>query len=88
MKLKYTFEIMEMDDENIAVPVLESANKMMGVIKMNNTAMDIFEALKEETTEEEILASLVSKYDSSSKEDIAEYLHEFILKLSKAGMIE
>lgn len=35
--LKCTFEIMELDDECVAVPILESADEIYGVIKLNDT---------------------------------------------------
>ncbi|MDO4467537.1 MAG: hypothetical protein Q4C49_11140 [Bacillota bacterium] len=37
MGLKCTFEIMELDDECVAVPILESADEIYGVIKLNDT---------------------------------------------------
>ena len=55
MKAKYTFEIMEIDDQMMAVPVGEVADELHGILKLNQSAAAILELLKEETSEEEIV---------------------------------
>ncbi|MDO4466490.1 MAG: PqqD family protein [Bacillota bacterium] len=88
MKLKHTFEIMELDDECVAVPILESANEIHGVIKLNDTGVEIFTALEDETSEEEIVSKLAEKYNETSKEEIASFVHEFLEGLCEAGLVE
>ena len=87
MKLKYKFEIIELDDEIIAVPIQEGANVLHGVIKLNSTGHEIFNMLKEDTTKEEIISTLSKKYDASSKEEITEYVDELINSLQQASLL-
>ena len=63
MKAKYTFEIMEIDDQMMAVPVGEEADELHGILKLNESAAAILELLKEETSEEEIVQKLLEKYE-------------------------
>ncbi len=87
MKLKYTFEIMEIDDQLMAVPVGENADELHGIVRLNKTGSFIFECLKEDISEEEIVEKLSEKYDSSLdevKEDVRSYLSQ----LKEAGLIE
>lgn len=63
-KLGYTFEIMELDDGFIAVPIGGEAGKFKGVIKLNETAADIFKLLESGVTESQIVSILSSEYDA------------------------
>ncbi len=67
MKLKFTFESMKLEDAIIAVPVGNSAETFRGVIKLNDSAAEIFELLKEETSEEEIITILKERYGNDPK---------------------
>ena len=87
MKSKYTFEKMELDDEIVAVPVGESAADLHAVLNVNEEAMRILELLKEETTEESIVAQLLKEY-TGEKEEIAAYVHQYIEQLAVEGLLE
>ena len=88
MKLKYEFETMEMDDQAVAVPVGDEAEKALhGIIKLNDSAAAIFRLLKEETTEDAIVASLKKEYNASDAQ-IREYVRGFVDYLAKEGLIE
>lgn len=86
MKLKYTFENVDMGDEIVSVPVGEAANVVRGVLKMNNSGKVIIDLLKEDTTEEKILNHLMSKYDNN-KDDLLANIQEIIDILKKADLI-
>lgn len=88
MKLKYEFEVMNLEDHFVAVPVGEGATEYHGVIKMNDSAAIMFNLLKEETTEHEIVTRLLGEYDGTPKEKIEDYVHSFILAISEKGFIE
>lgn len=80
MHLKYTFDKMELNGQIIAVPVGDNANDYHGVVKMNGTADTIFDLLKEETTEENIIDTMAENYDVERvrlAEDIRKYIQEF-----------
>lgn len=86
MKAKFSFEIMDLDDGMVAVPVGEGAEQFHGVLKVNESALAILTLLKQETSEEEIVNSLLTKYNGD-KAVIAEYVHEFIGKLIEEGIV-
>lgn len=86
MHLKYTFDTMELDDRIVAIPVGEGANGYHGVIKLNETAAFIFELLKKETTEEEIVKILEEKYDAA-RDTLAEDVHKFIMEFEEKGFL-
>ena len=80
MRIKYKFEMMELDDHVVAVPVGEDASVFRGVIKLNETSADIFDLLKEETTEKSIVDALETQYDaprSVLEADVKKCLDEF-----------
>ena len=87
MKSKYLFEKMELDGEIVGVPVGESASELHAVLNLNEEAMRILELLREETTEQEVIAQLLKEYDST-KEEIAPLVHEFIGQLRHEGFLE
>ncbi len=86
MKAKYTFEIMEIDDQMMAVPVGEEADELHGILKLNESAAAILELLKEETSEEEIVQKLLEKYESS-EEELKSYVHDYLAELEEAGIL-
>lgn len=86
MKLKYAFEIVKMDGENIAVPVGEGASLIKGVFKLNNSGSEIMEMLKTDTSEENIIENLTKKYENDIQ-NISIYVHEMIKALKNAGVI-
>ena len=87
MKAKYGFEIMELDDEKVAVPVGNGAEQFRGVLKMNETAIAILKLLEQDTDEEKIVDAILQEYDGE-KEQIAGYIHEFVEKLKAEGIVE
>lgn len=86
MELKYTFEIMEIDDQLMAVPVGEGADEFRGILKLNASAASIFELLKEDISEEEIVEALKNKYEDSK--ELKTYVHDYLEQLKEAGFIE
>lgn len=87
MKAKFTFEIMELDDSMVAVPVGDGAEQFRGVLKVNDTAAAILKLLEQETSEDAIVASLMKEY-SGEKGEICGYVHEYIENLKSEGIVE
>ena len=87
MKLKYTFTVMELDDQIMAIPIGEGADELHGVVKLNDTAAAIFNKLSEETSEDEIVKSLLEEYDIS-EDELKNFVHEYIGELNEAGLLE
>ncbi len=87
MKSKYYFEKMELDGEIVAVPVGENAADLHAVLNLNEEAMRILELLREETTEENIVAQLLKEY-TCEKEEIAPLVSTYIDQLRQGGLLE
>ena len=87
MKLKYTFENVEMDGEIIAVPIEDSAEEMHGVLRLNGGASEILNLLKKDTTEENVVSALAEQYENN-RDEITVYVHEFVNKLWEMNLLE
>ena len=48
MKLNYTFEFVDLDDEIIMVPIGANAEQVHGVLKVNKTGQEIISLLAEQ----------------------------------------
>ena len=86
MKLKYTFEMMEIDDQQMAVPVGDGAQEMHGILKLNKSAAAILELLKEDTTEEQIVQGMLERFDGP-EDEIKACVHDYIAELEEAGLL-
>lgn len=86
MKLKYTFEAVDMGDEIICVPVGEGAAEVQGVLKLNREGREILDLLKEETTEEAIVSVLAAKYEND-RAILADYVRDVLDRLHDAGLL-
>ena len=87
VKLKLSFERMELDNQIIAVPIGENVDDFRGVIKMNETAAKIFELLKNDTTEKAIIDALMKEYEVP-EEDISEDVRKYISEFEAKGLLE
>lgn len=86
MKLKYTFESVELGDEIVGVPVGESVRKIHGVLKLNKEGAEILQLLKTETTKEDIVKALSKKYENDPG-TLSEYVHAFIGQLRSLDLL-
>lgn len=86
MKSKYTLEKMELDGEIVAVPVGENASELHAVLNLNEEAMRILELLQQETTEDEIMDTLLKEY-TGDPEEIRAYVRQFLKKLEEEGLL-
>ena len=80
MKLKYAFEMMQLDDHIVAIPTGEGAENYHGVVKLNETGTFIFGLLKQDTAEDDIINALAKEYNMPQKEiadDVRAYIDEF-----------
>ena len=87
MKAKFNFEIMDQDDEMVAVPVGDGAEQFHGVLKVNETAVAILKLLAQDTDEEKIVDALLQEYEGD-KAGIVGYVHEFVEQLKAEGIVE
>ena len=88
MKLKYNFVTNEVADKIVAVAVGGDLEKFNGFIKMNDTGAYIFNMLKSDVTEEEIVSAMKKDYEDAAEEEIRETVSEFVGKLKEADVLE
>ncbi len=84
MILKKEFVTHNLDGEQIMV---SASGTFKGFLKSNKTAAYIVDLLKEETTVEKIVSSLLEKYDAP-KEVIEKDVNRIIETLRKVGAID
>ncbi len=87
MKLRYQFEIVDMGDEIVAVPVGDEKDQLHGVIRLNDIGVEIFSLLEEDTTPEKVHAAMMEKYPGSSKDEIGKMLESFFNTLLHEGVL-
>ena len=87
MKLKCSFEDVDMGEEIIAVPVGDQAEQIHGVIKMNKEGKIIFDLLKKNKTESQIVDELCCMFEDK-KEVIEKYVYHIINRLMQDGIVE
>lgn len=88
MRLKGSFEIVTLEDSFVAVPVGEGSSQFRGVIKMNNSSLQVFQMMQQGLSEEEITDKLSKEYTDSSKEQVQAYVRSFVTEFDKKGLLE
>ena len=88
MKLRYNFVTNKVADKIVAVAVGGDLEKFNGFIKMNNTGAYIFNMLKSDATEDEIVEAMKRDYEDAAEEKIRETVSEFVGKLKEADVLE
>lgn len=86
MKLKYDFEITELGDQIIAVPIGDNAREFSGVLDLNVTAATILKLLQKETMVEQIVSALQEEYEGTT-EAITASVEKYINKLRKENLL-
>ena len=86
MKLKCSFEIVDMGDELIAVPVGAEAANMRGVLKVNKEGAEILQLLESEQDESKIVVKLAEKYDNDHVA-LSNHVKNFLGTLIKEGFL-
>ena len=87
MKLKYSFEKMEIDGEIIAVPVGNNANELHSILNLNEVAMRILEMLHEEIAEKDIVSQLLLEFECD-KDDAEKAVHSFLDQLREESLLD
>ena len=87
MKLRVNMEFVDMGTEIIAVPVGKNAEKIRGVLRLNEPAKEILELLENETTVEDTLDMLCSKYENDRTE-LNRYIMNLVSILNTNGILD
>lgn len=87
MIIKSDFEIVEVADECLAVPVGDEAVSFNGVVAMNEASAYLLKNAKKEFSKSDLVNMLLQEYDV--EKDIAEAdVDTFIKKLCDIGLVE
>ena len=87
MKLKSGIVMEKTGDEYIVVATGEAAKSLNGIIRNNKTANFVFEQLKEDKTEKELVDALLERYDVSREKAQAD-VKALVAKIREAGLID
>ena len=87
MKIKYSFESVDMGDEIILVPVGNSAKEVHGVVRANEAGNKIMQFLMQGMDEEGVVNSLAKEYEND-RETLAGYVRSVIRVLQDNHFIE
>ena len=87
MKLNTNFELIEVADEHMAVPVGENAVTFSGVVFLSNSAFLLLQFMKQHRDEDELVEFLVSTF-GIEKETAKADVEEFIKSVKDTGLIE
>ena len=86
MKIVPGFVVREVGGKTLAIATGATAKKFHGMITLSGSGKEIFEALREETTEEKIVDKLLAIYDVD-RETAAKDVARFVAELRKAGLL-
>ena len=87
MKLLGKMTVTEVAGEYIAVPLGEATEKFKGIVRLNGTGLDIWHALEEGKSEDEIARLLAEKYEGVELSKTKADTHAMIEKLTEAGIL-
>ena len=88
MKLKYNFVMNDVAGKKVAVAVGDDLTRFNGFIKMNDIGAYIFNMLKNDVTEDDIVAAMVKDYPDATEAEIRETVHDFVSQLIEKGIAE
>lgn len=88
MKIKEHFVLQDIADDHIVVPVAEEAERLKGIIKVNETGAYIWRILTDkEMSTEELVKELISIYDIEPKKAQSD-VDGFIRQIREMGCLE
>lgn len=87
MKIKEGYLLREVAGSHVILPIGETTIDFNGMASLNETGVFLFERMKEEITEEELVKELLEVYDideETAKKDV----NAFVEKVKGAGIVE
>ena len=88
MKLKYEFVINEIADQRVAIAIGEGLEHFNGFLKMNDVGASIFEKLKNDISEADLISAMQKENPDETLDTVTECVKEFTGKLIEAGLVE
>ena len=86
MKLNRSFEIVQVADDWLAVPVGELARSLRGIVALSEGAAYLMQHAPEECSEEELVQMLLDEYDVDAEAARAD-VRGLVEKLRELGLI-
>jgi hypothetical protein len=86
MRIRSGFMMRRIAGVDVVVPAGEGSIDFNGIITLSETAAFLFEKLREETCEEELLSRLLCEYEVDEQEARAD-IREFLKKLEEAQLL-
>ena len=86
MKIKNGLKLREVGGVNIVVAVGEMAASFKGVVRLNATGTFLWKQLESDTSESELVASLLEKYDVNEETAKAD-VYAFVSMIREAGFL-
>lgn len=78
MKIKDSFVLQELVDEYMVVPVGDEADRMQGIIRLNETGAFLWKLLSEkDQTEDDLVKAITDEYDTdneTAKKDVTAFI--------------
>lgn len=87
MKIKDSFILRNVAGSNVVLPMGASSSKFSGMLSLNETGVFLWENLKNEITEEDLVNAMLAEYNVAS-EQAKEDVKEFLKTLRSAGVLE
>lgn len=87
MKLKDGFVLHELGGNTVVVAVDKRAEEFNGMITLNETAVEIWKLLKDDTTEEQVASAMAELFDGDAS-FIAQDVHRFVEQLRENDLLE
>ena len=86
MRVSNDFILRQIADEYMLVPIGQAATRFNGLISMNEIGHFIFQALAEETTEDQVADKIIAEYDID-RETALQNLRDFLHQLRDLGAL-
>jgi len=88
MKLKYDFEVMDVGDSIVAIPVGENASQLHAMITLSPDSKEVLEVMKDFDNPVDLLKKLLELHPEEEKKELAQQLCDFLNKLIREGLLE
>lgn len=79
MKINPLFVLREIADEYVVIPVGEQADRLHGMLKLNEEGAFLWKLMEKDQTEETLFRALLNEYQveaDTAKEDISVFIEE------------
>lgn len=86
MKIKNGFMLRKVGGQNVVVAVGKASLEFNGIIRLNDTGKFLWEQLKNDITEEQLITAMLDAYDidrETAEKDVA----EFVVRLKGANLL-